>query len=150
MEMDPNLISLHKHWCTADAVKQFITSDIPNMDKSDLPPWLASLGSLHSQMSRICVWYALLYVIVEGFKDLNLSHSAVDKCLVNDEYVNYLRRFRNAVFHYQKNPFSEKLLQFLEAEDSEIWIKELNKALEQFFIETLPIKEQLEQIKNMA
>lgn len=148
--MNPDLISLHKHWCTADAVKQFVTTDLKKLNDGDFPQWFAELWNMHSKMSRMCVWYALLYVVVEGYKELNLSHTAVDKCLSNDEYVNYLRRFRNAVFHYQKNQFSEKLLEFLEAKESEDWIRDLNKALEKYFFDSLPIKEQIEHIKKMA
>lgn len=148
--MNPVLISLHKHWCTADAVKQFVTADLKEFKNGEFPEWFAAIGNTQSKMSRMCVWYALLYVVVEGFKELKLSHPAVDECLKNDEYVNQLRRFRNAIFHYQKNPFSEKLLEFLEAEESENWIRELNKALEKFFLDALPIEEQIEKIKNMT
>ena len=148
--MDHGIVSLHKHWCTANAVKQFIVSGLDEHDGSDLPPWLSELGNMESMMSRMCVWYALLYVVIEGYKELDVNHVAVDKCLANRDYVNCLRRFRNAIFHYQKNPFSEKLLEFLEAKESEYWIRELNKAFEDFFLNSLPIKEQIDQIKNMA
>jgi hypothetical protein len=58
--MNPDLISLHKHWCTADAVKQFVTSDLKELNDGDFPEWFAELGKMHSKMSRICAWYALL------------------------------------------------------------------------------------------
>lgn len=147
--IDPNLISLHKHWCQADAVKQFIYADIKEGKATGLPEWLEDLGNKSSQMSRLCIWYALLYVIIEGFKELKLSYPEVDECLNNEEYVNYLRRFRNAVFHYQKDPFSEKIMQFLEAKESEIWIRKLNEAFEKYFLENLPIKEDTEKIKSL-
>jgi hypothetical protein len=48
-------------------------------------------------------------------------------------------RFRT--FHFQKDPLSPKLREFLEAKDSENWSHELYAALKAFFERNLPIKE---------
>jgi len=131
--MDPEIISLHKRWCTADAVKQFISADVPVKRSEEYPQWFKDLGNKASMFHRLSVWYALLYVVVEGFRELKLIHPEIDNLLKNDECVDCLRLFRNAIFHYQKDPLTEKEFKFLEAKDSEKWIRELNKALENFF-----------------
>lgn len=146
--MNLKIISLYKHWCIADAVKQFISSKVPDKGYEELPEWFNELGNMASMFSRLSVWYALLYVVVEGFQELNLSHPEVDKLLTNKECVDCLRLFRNATFHYQKDPLSEKALKFLEAQDSEKWIRSLNKALEKYFLENLPIEHHIEQFKR--
>ncbi|NTU49840.1 MAG: hypothetical protein HGA87_02935 [Desulfobulbaceae bacterium] len=146
--MNPKIISLYKYWCNAGAVKQFISSKVSTEGGEELPEWFNELGNRASIFSRLTVWYALLYVVVEGFQELNLSHIEVDKLLTNKECVDCLRLFRNATFHYQKDPLTEKALKFLEAKDSEIWIKSLNKALEAYFLENLPIMQHIEHLKG--
>ena len=147
--MKPELIALHKHWCTADAVKQFISADVPGKGKEEYPEWLMKLGNTASMFHRLSVWYSLLYVVVEGFRELKLTYPEVDELLKNEEYVDCLRLFRNATFHYQKDPLTEKALKFLEAKDSEKWIRGLNKALEKYFLEALPIKDHIEALKHI-
>jgi hypothetical protein len=94
------------------------------------------------------VWYALLYVVVEGYKDLDLKFDPVDKLLAQEEFVNLLRLFRNATFHYQEDPLTDKVIGFLEKKDSEYWIYELNKQLEAFLLQALPINKTLDLIER--
>lgn len=79
------------------------------------------------------VWYSLLYVVIESCVELGYHDTEVDAFLSNEDYVSRLRRFRNATFHYQEDPFSSKLLEFLEAENSSGWIRNLSHAFENFF-----------------
>lgn len=62
--------------------------------------------------------------------------------------MDLLRRYRNATFYFQADPLSEKLIAFLEKEDSEVWIHDLNKQLEAFLRHALPIKETMERVKK--
>jgi hypothetical protein len=62
--------------------------------------------------------------------------------------VDLLRRFRNATFHFQGDPLNDKLIDFLEKEDSETWIRDLNKQLEAFLTQALPIKEAIEKMEK--
>jgi len=94
------------------------------------------------------VWYSLLYVVVEGYLELKLSDPDIDELLKAESYLGSLRLFRNTSFHYQKDPIPEKAMKFLVTEDSETWIKSLNRALDKFFLEHLPIKEQMEAFKG--
>ena len=146
--MNPQLIALHKHWCIADSVKQFVSEELPNIDDFDAEEWVKELAGMQSTLHRMSVWYSLIYVVVEGYKELNCTHEAVDEILNNDECVDFLRLFRNATFHYQKDPLTEKAQKFLMAKDSEIWIRDLNKALEKFFLDNLPIREFLNAVKT--
>jgi len=98
-------------------------------------------------MKAIQVYYALLYVVIEGYRELGYEDERLDQALSDEEKVGALRRLRNAMFHFQKNPLNEKLLGFLTAENSEHWIRELNEAFDQFFSKLLPIEEMKELIK---
>ena len=98
-------------------------------------------------MSRISVWYALLYVVIEGYKALSIQFEPVDQLLAQEEYVNLLRLFRNGTFHYQEDPLTEKVIGFLHKTDSESWVRELNRQFQAFFLQALPIKETLERLE---
>lgn len=147
--MNQELIALHKHWCIADAVKQFISADVTGKGIEEYPEWFMNLGNTFSKFYRLSVWYSLLYVVVEGFRELKLTSPEVDELLKNAEYVDCLRLFRNATFHFQKDPLTEKTLKFLEAKDSEKWIRDLNNALQKYFLETLAIKDGIEDLKRI-
>ena len=97
---------------------------------------------------RLSVWYALLRVVVEGYQELKLSDREVDEFLQRTEYVAALRRFRNAMFHYQDDPFSNKLMGFLQLQDATDWARGLNRALEAYLQKFLPIEETIERLKR--
>jgi hypothetical protein len=134
------LVALHKHWCTADAVKLSVAAPVHD----GLPNWpeeLLALATLHSQFLRLSVWYALLYVVVEGYRELKANDPAVNQLLANEAMADTLRRFRNAVFHFQEDPVGPKLMEFLQAQDSERWAHQLHAAFKAFFEAALPLEE---------
>ena len=144
------LASLHKHWCIADSVKQFISAEVTIPDGYQIPEALVKAGQLHSRFMRLSVWYALLRVVVEGYRELKLSDPTVDEYLNRVEYVEALRRFRNAMFHYQSDPFSEKLMEFLELQDATEWARGLSSALEAYFHKVLPLEEIIERFEQQS
>lgn len=99
-----------------------------------------------SSMLRLQIFYALMYVVVEGYRELGCQDSTVDPLLAQTHFVDGFRRFRNANFHFQEDPFSPKLLEFLDAADSESWAYDLHAALKGFFEKQLPIKEYLDSL----
>jgi hypothetical protein len=141
------LVSLHKHWLNADAVKQVVTQKI--CKDSNIPIDLINLAEIHSSFARLSVLYGLIYVVIEGYTELKYSNNKVDGLLAKDDFVDALRLFRNSIFHFQKQPIPEKVLKFLELNESEVWIRELHNAFRQFFEDELPIKEMLEEIKYL-
>jgi hypothetical protein len=143
------LIALHGHFLAADAVKQFLFADVPVDEET-----AAKLGDLldtaqfWSATMRLQVFYALLYVVVEGYREFGCQDVAVDRLLAQSDYVDALRRFRNAVFHPQEQPISPKLTAFLNAEGSEGWTYDLYRSLKAFFESQLPIKEFLDRLSQ--
>jgi len=79
-------------------------------------------------------FYSALYLIIEGWNELKMSDEKVD-ALIASPHTDKLRLFRNATFHYQKEPISPKLLQFLgtKEEATEKWIAELYSEFGRFF-----------------
>jgi len=109
----------------------------PETLPKDVPKALADVAVQMSVFMAIGVWYSLLQVVVEGYKELDYQDNRIDGLLSQEEYVDALRRFRNATFHYQEDPISPKLLEFLTATESERWINQLNVAFRSFFEEKL-------------
>lgn len=97
-------------------------------------------------MFRLEVLYALTFVVIEGYRELNLQDPIIDKLLAISPYADQLRRFRNGVFHYQTDPFGRKLMDFMTAKESETWMLDLHKVFQQFFLKTLPIQEKLDEM----
>ncbi len=91
--------------------------------------------------------YSGIYLVIEGWKDLKLSDPKIDE-LLHSPFVDRLKRFRNATFHYQKEPISWKHLQFFgtEEEQTEKWLNNLYSELERFFRENaLPQPDRLKE-----
>jgi hypothetical protein len=142
--MDLKLISLHKHWLNADAVKQVVAKPIG--DNNGLPDDLTALAEMYSSFSRLLVLYGLIYVVVEGYRELKTTNAKIDELISQEDFVDSLRLFRNATFHYQKQPIPEKALKFLELPESENWIRELHSSFKEYFEDNLPIKEMLKEL----
>tara|TARA_R110000764_G_C11017266_1_gene383843 strand:+ start:92 stop:529 length:438 start_codon:yes stop_codon:yes gene_type:complete len=143
--LDSKLVSLHKHWITADAIKQVVSSKVDV--EAGLPEELQKLAESHSIFQRLTVLYSLLYVVVEGYRELKYENEIIDSLLAQDDYVDALRLFRNAIFHYQKQPIPEKAMKFLELKESELWIHKLHRSFGSFFEKELPIGETINQLK---
>lgn len=133
------LVALHKHWCIADAIRFSINREKPLEDIYSKD--IKAIADFHSRFMQIEVWYSLLYVVIEGYKALGIKCDLIDALLENEEMVSMLRRFRNATFHFQEDPISEKLLAFLEVPESEYWIQDLNAAFQGYFVRELNISE---------
>ncbi|PKO68176.1 MAG: hypothetical protein CVU22_09620 [Betaproteobacteria bacterium HGW-Betaproteobacteria-16] len=146
------LIALHKHWCVADAVRVVVDAPIGHKEQKaeslkQFDTEFLMLGERASAVSRISVWYALLQVVVEGYQELKPKFAPLDELLSKVDYVQGLRRFRNATFHFQEDPLSDKILAFLDMQSSEVWIHALNDQFGNFFLERLHIFEKIDQVR---
>lgn len=147
------LAALHRHWIVADAVRVVLQQKTTTSMQEKLAIHKfgvdhVAFGERVSMLCRMQVWYSLLYVVVEGYQELGQKFKPLEEVLTNGNYVNLLRRYRNATFHYQPDALNDKLIDFLDEKDSEIWIKELNKQLEAFLMSALPISETLADLEK--
>ena len=80
-------------------------------------------------------WYGGLYVVIEGWKQLGLSDSKID-LLLKSKNVGLLKRYRNGVFHFQRNYDDKRFLNFItQGENCVEWIRQLNREFGRFFLE---------------
>jgi hypothetical protein len=147
-QIDVSLLALHTHWVRADSIKERVRLEIPeNWDS--LPQSMQELGQQMSKVHALEVLYGLIFVVIEGFRELKCKDERVEKLLAAEDYVELLRRFRNGVFHYQKEPMDPRLVTFMTRERSGEWIREMHAALGAFLERELPIKEGIERYKAM-
>ncbi|HTV38341.1 MAG TPA: hypothetical protein VMF12_18070 [Xanthobacteraceae bacterium] len=123
---------------------------MPAEEQPGVPRMFARLGGAMSMLSVLSVWYALLYVVIEGYQEAKLHDEAVDELLAQEDYVSALRRFRNATFHYQGDPIPKKVMEFLTAQESEMWIRDLNRAFNRYLTRELHIAEDVERWKELG
>ena len=155
MEIKLEVITLYRYFACAahmrDLFRREVSEDwlqIRIADMSDLLDFFYSAPGIYLMYS-----YSGIYLVIEGWKDLKLSDPKIDS-LLDCPFVDRLRLFRNATFHYQKDPISWKHLQFFgtEEEQTEKWLDSLYSELERFFREnTLPIPRELkDSFKDMS
>ncbi len=79
-------------------------------------------------------WYAGLYVVIEGWRELGLTDEAVDR-LLESPNVPLLRRFRNGAFHFQREYDDARFLELIsEGENVVPWVRGLREAFSKFFL----------------
>ncbi len=80
------------------------------------------------------LWYGMMYVVIEGWKELELNDTRIDKLLLSKN-VDLHRKYRNGTFHFRKDYFDiKRFLPFIESSDSAKWIRELREAFSEYFL----------------
>jgi hypothetical protein len=85
------------------------------------------------QFMYMSYWYGMLYVVIEGWRELKLSDPTIDP-LLQSPHVHLLRRYRNGVFHFQEKYWSDKVIGFVGTPESGRWIRELHEAIGEFLL----------------
>lgn len=152
MEINPKIITLYRYYvCAVQTRLQFSMETTPDWFKMMSNDWTSIVLFFYSAPGIYLSYsYAGIYLVIEGWKELKLKDEKIDN-LISSPFVDRLRLFRNATFHYQKDPISSKLIQFFgtEEEKTEKWLNELYYEFGRYFQEnslTIPpqLKEQLE------
>ena len=79
-------------------------------------------------------WYAALYVVIEGWRETGFRDSEID-ALLSSPNVEYLRKYRNGVCHFQPKYLDSRFLEMASSSDSVQWVRTLNRAFGRFFLE---------------
>lgn len=123
------LLALHKYFLNADFLRDVFMRRI----KRDQSPGDTDPITWMDDMIAMTLWYATVYVVIEGWRSTKLADAELD-VLLADGHVDKLRRFRNQVFHYQREYDNPRLLEFMGADDRDAhaatdWIKRTHTAL---------------------
>ncbi|SRR6266567_4255414 len=78
-------------------------------------------------------WYAGLYAVCEGWQELKLSDPEIDK-LLQSPHKEFLKRFRNGVYHFQADYFDKRFMDALvRGKDFDKWAESLMLAFARYF-----------------
>ena len=95
-------------------------------------------------------WYAALYVVIEGWKELGLKDNKINT-LLDSPNVDLLRRYRNCVFHFQRNYYDERFLDFMrDGINCVEWIRSLNSEFGRYFLAWFKQKNVAKTLDNTA
>lgn len=85
-------------------------------------------------------WLASVYVAAEGWRELDLSDSTISSLITKyDDVYKLMRRFRNAVYHFQADPMSVKIIDFLApGTESYPFARALQFELQRFLVSSVP------------
>ena len=101
--MDTPVPSLFRYYMSMSLVRQEFYKHLPSVKDNPEDPAQAGMEFLFTKAGLMMqIWYGLLYVVIEGWKELGLADAEIDNLLCQADYVTMLRDFRNAVFHYQR------------------------------------------------
>ena len=82
-------------------------------------------------------WYAGLYVVIEGWKELRLHDTTIDQLLASQN-VAHLKRYRHGVFHFQKKYNDSRFQEFIEQGEKPVqWVRLLTSEFSRWFLWTL-------------
>lgn len=128
---DEAIISLHRYYLWSRQLYLLFASAFwqqKEFIKAQPETTLASTAGIIQ-----CYWYASVYIVIEGYRELGMSDPEIDT-LLQSPHVESLRRLRNATFHFQKTYHTEKFWDFMNGE-TPIWLDKLEKAFSRWFHE---------------
>ena len=127
-------ITLHRYFIWADRMKvhfdgvlkkygsEAVSSD-PTKKKEGIEIFL-----------YMSLWYATFYVLIEGWQELKLSDEKINS-LLRSKNVDLLRRYRNGVFHFQKEYYDDRFMKLMkEGEDIANWSRDLRDEFSRWFL----------------
>jgi hypothetical protein len=82
-----------------------------NSSKPDRGEWL----NIYPWMS---LWYGTLFVVVQGWCELDLTDATVDKLLGHADMVRMLKRFRDGVLHFRSTCWDRTAQEFVITRDA--------------------------------
>lgn len=128
MPSDEELVALYRYFVWANNMKVNFEDTLKRTGAVDL----GSTDGFYVAM-YMSLWYGCLYVVIEGWRALQLVDADIDVFL-SSANVNLLRRYRNATFHYHKEYLHEKFLAFLrEGEATATWVRGMHNAFAAYF-----------------
>lgn len=134
MATDAEIHTLHRYWIWQNKMREHFDELLTVTSPRGERITLVSDAGIHAFL-YMSYWYGGLYVVMEGWRDLKLEDEAIDRMLESGN-VDLLRRYRNGVFHYQREYFDERLLSLIrDGENVVEWVRELNRQFGRYFLE---------------
>jgi hypothetical protein len=128
MPRDEELVALYRYFVWANNMRVHFEDTLKRTGVVDLDTPDGFYVAMYMSL-----WYGCLYVVIEGWQELQLRDQEIDSFLTSPN-VDLLRRFRNATFHYHREYLHEKFLAFLrEGEATATWVRGMHNAFASYF-----------------
>jgi len=124
---DREILTLHRYFISANRMKKHFEELTPTVSRD-------KLDSFIEPMIYMSFWYAGLFVVIEGWRELGLPDARIDN-LLQSPNVDLLRRYRNGAFHFQREYFDARFLDFVKEPGTVQWVRELNENFGRWFLE---------------
>jgi hypothetical protein len=129
--MPPELLTLHRYFIWANRMRTHFDEVLAR--GTDVLEGAAFIESFLYMIH----WYAGLYVVIEGWKELHLSDAAIDE-LLRSSNVELLKRYRNGVYHFQRNYNDKRFDEYVtQGNDAVTWVRRLNEQFGRFFLQKI-------------
>ena len=129
------LHTLHRYFIWANRMRIHFYGLVPKIANDPKPDRFTN-EAIEADM-YMSLWYGELYVVAEGFQELGLSDPTIDSLLASPN-LDLLRRYRNGVFHFQKDYFDEHFIGFMrDGKNAASWVFDLNQAFGSFLLREL-------------
>jgi hypothetical protein len=142
----PPVMSLHRYWIYSNRMREYFESALTtsqqdftslaketNLAKATLAATTFSIGP----GIFMSYWYGSLYVVIEGWRQLRLTDPKIDPLLLSPN-VRLLKKYRDGVFHFQRNYFDDRFIGFVKSEDSVDWVRTIHSELGEYFRREIP------------
>ena len=120
------ILTLHRYFISANRMKKHFEELKPAVSQE-------KLDSFIEPMIYMSFWYAGLFVVIEGWRELGLTDSRIDN-LLQSPNVELLRRYRNGAFHFQPEYFDARFIDFIKEPGTVQWVRELNENFGRWFL----------------
>lgn len=140
-------MALHRYWMHANRMRQHFEAalkrDPPKVRPLTGKPSKEDIYHVMVEAVRYAAddrgmfmsyWYGSLYVVVEGWKQLSVHDVEIDR-LLQSTNVRALKLCRNGIFHFQRNYFDNRFVEFMKSSDSVAWVRKLHSEFGRFFLE---------------
>lgn len=128
MGNDP-INTLHKYYIWANGIRMLFDVLLNEHSEKVLntTKWQTEVDMYMS------IWYGLLYTVIEGWIELKLQDSIIEE-LIKHKNTELLKRYRNGVFHFQKEDNDTRFENFFSEEAAANWVRTLNREFGRWFL----------------
>ena len=93
-------------------------------------------------------WIASVYVATEAWKELGILDPTITEIITAyDDLFQHMRRFRNAVYHFQRKPMGDKIMNYCQAPESMAFVRALQFELQRFLVNLIPQNELRDELR---
>ncbi len=134
-QLTPEIITLHRYFIWADRMRVHFDEILKRAESKPVAVELPKTENGIDTFLYMSLWYGTFYVLIEGWQELKLTDPKIDS-LLKSPNVELLRRYRNGVFHFQKEYYDKRFMELMsEGQDIANWIRNLRDEFSRWFID---------------